>query len=526
MKKRNIYVIIVFLLFIIGITTTQALEEYGLLKSSTIGENCFQGFSNIIKTSDGNLVAVGQYSSKNFGLEHKGTSDAVIVKYDKEGNILWKTNYSTELIDFYTSVVEIDGYYYAAGYTTRDNSVFTTATNLLLVKYDSSGKQIWAKTYYVHGGDTIQALATDGKTITAVGYTSTGYAGTSYKGFIANFSLDGTQNAIKESTNSFMYTSVLYDGTNYVVGGAYSKNNDLATLNIYSSNLEQSKEKDLEFSGIVNKVIYSNNQYYVVGDTDTSSFVASYSKELNLVSKNTLSNNGELSLLNIIEIENGYYVTGYTNNAIFDSTTLKEVKGYDYLVAEYDKNLKMLSLVNLGTEKDDIAFSSLYETNKLYFAGYTSTEQSCDVNTLCPAGWTGDKYGAVTNAMNVSNSPGILANLSIYGVYNIYTKTEGKGTIKISNTTAKAGNGITFEVVPEEGYVLGVVKVTDANGNIVTFTDYTFTMPSADVTIEAFFVPENPDTGAFISYIALTILLIIFLSLYINKERKRKFYKI
>ncbi len=80
--------------------------------------------------------------------------------------------------------------------------------------------------------------------------------------------------------------------------------------------------------------------------------------------------------------------------------------------------------------------------------------------------------------------------------YNIETKvTDGKGTVKVIEV-ANSGDEITFEVTPEKGYVLDVVKVTDSDGNVLTFTDYTFTMPSADVLIEASFkkAPVSPNT--------------------------------
>lgn len=45
----------------------------------------------------------------------------------------------------------------------------------------------------------------------------------------------------------------------------------------------------------------------------------------------------------------------------------------------------------------------------------------------------------------------IIAELSI--VFNIETKTDGKGTIKASATTEHSGNQVTFEITPKEGYV-------------------------------------------------------------------------
>ena len=77
----------------------------------------------------------------------------------------------------------------------------------------------------------------------------------------------------------------------------------------------------------------------------------------------------------------------------------------------------------------------------------------------------------------------------------------------------------------KEGYVLGVVKVTDKDGNVLTFTDYKFTMPSSDVTIEATFLPENPETSDLITYIILLFGLTTLFIIYIKNEQKRKYYK-
>lgn len=94
-----------------------------------------------------------------------------------------------------------------------------------------------------------------------------------------------------------------------------------------------------------------------------------------------------------------------------------------------------------------------------------------------------------------------------YVPLTIQTKVEGKGKIEVVES-AHNGEQVTFKITPEEGYVLGVVKVTDADGNVLTFTSNTFTMPSSDVTIEATFVLENPNT-ADIKIILLSIVLIV-----------------
>lgn len=105
--------------------------------------------------------------------------------------------------------------------------------------------------------------------------------------------------------------------------------------------------------------------------------------------------------------------------------------------------------------------------------------------------------------------------------YNIITKTNGNGTITAKQTVADSGEEVTFTVEPKEGYVLSEVRVTDANGNVVVFTDYTFTMPSADVTIEATFIKEvdNSETSdSTIMMFIATMSILIFIAA--NYKRK------
>ena len=96
---------------------------------------------------------------------------------------------------------------------------------------------------------------------------------------------------------------------------------------------------------------------------------------------------------------------------------------------------------------------------------------------------------------------------------DIETKVVGKGKVEAVDNSRR-GEVITFKVTPEKGYVLSEVRVTDKNGNVVTFTDYTFTMPNADVTIEATFNPENAETSdiAILAIIATLVFGIIAIS--------------
>ncbi len=110
-------------------------------------------------------------------------------------------------------------------------------------------------------------------------------------------------------------------------------------------------------------------------------------------------------------------------------------------------------------------------------------------------------------------------------IYSVNRKTDGHGKITANYEKAGVGTVVRFTIEPDEGYELDYVKVTDVLGNVIKFSDYSFTMPSADVTIEAVFkkVSVNPKT-ADIAIIGIIVLAVCTLGigLYSYKKTKKK----
>lgn len=105
--------------------------------------------------------------------------------------------------------------------------------------------------------------------------------------------------------------------------------------------------------------------------------------------------------------------------------------------------------------------------------------------------------------------------------YKITTKTDGNGTIEVVNKAA-GNETIQFKVTSKKGYEINKIKITSVAGATIKFTEgdiinnkdgtvsidkNKFTMPFADVTIEAEWTIENPDTGE--SIIVAIILLVV-----------------
>ena len=122
-------------------------------------------------------------------------------------------------------------------------------------------------------------------------------------------------------------------------------------------------------------------------------------------------------------------------------------------------------------------------------------------------------------------------------IYNIYTQTDGLGTIE-ADTSSKAGEDKVFQVIPKEGYEVDQIIITDSYGNTIVYSNTNaFTMPNADVTIKATFKKiedqplgegevENPETGATIPIIAILGGIVLLGGIYIYIKKNKKFTKL
>ncbi len=88
--------------------------------------------------------------------------------------------------------------------------------------------------------------------------------------------------------------------------------------------------------------------------------------------------------------------------------------------------------------------------------------------------------------------------------YKITIGDMENGTVTANPTAAKAGATVTLTPVPDEGYALSTLTVTDRFGDAVRVTEqadgtYTFTMPNGQVTVTATFVEtEEPVAEPFV----------------------------
>ena len=141
---------------------------------ATCGDKGENHIYQVVGTADGGFAVVGSSSKESFGtlyfgnINAKGEKDAVIIKYDMTGNILWKKNFNGKGVSEFKDVIETkNGDIVAIGYS--DNAAFSSGDWIgvrgrgkkdgIIVKYDKDGKLLWKKNFGGAGDDYFNSLA-------------------------------------------------------------------------------------------------------------------------------------------------------------------------------------------------------------------------------------------------------------------------------------------------------------------------------------------------------------------------------
>lgn len=129
----------------------------------TWGGNKVESILEFDFTEDGGFITIGNTDSTDIeGVTLKGGQDIVIMKHDKDGNLLWIEDWGGSAQDVLEGLLKTeDGGYVSYGYTlSTDIEGLQNKGEYdgVLVKYDKNGKIIWQKSYGGSGDDTIDFM--------------------------------------------------------------------------------------------------------------------------------------------------------------------------------------------------------------------------------------------------------------------------------------------------------------------------------------------------------------------------------
>ena len=209
MKKVILLIALLLVPFIIN------AQELTLKWQNIFGGNDEEKFSDFVVTETGDIISYGYTNSTNIdGLSNKGSYDAVIVKYDKNGTLLWQRNYGGSSSDSFSNIIVTkNNDIIALGYTdSTDIDGLTTKGygDAFIVKYDENGKLLWQKSFSGSEYEIFyDSIITESEDIIIYGYTDS----TDIDGLITNGYGDGF--IVKYDKNGNLLWQNSFGGSDY-----------------------------------------------------------------------------------------------------------------------------------------------------------------------------------------------------------------------------------------------------------------------------------------------------------------------
>jgi len=272
-------------------------------RSVTGGGSNKSSFNSVAIDSSGNVYAAGyQYGSLSYGegVTATGISEksVVLVKYNSSGTALWATGLlsGTDVSYFKSITVDSLGNVYAAGYQygtesyTYGTGVSVSGTysgdNVVLVKYDSLGTALWAKSVSAGANNSYfnsVAIDSSGNVYTA-GYqngtgsftygTGASVSGTNslHNAVLVKYDLTGSAlwaRSLSSVTNYSLFTSVSVNsfGNIYVAGVGNLAKYDSSGTTIWVKNVNSFNSVAVDSSGEIYTAGYQyGTESYTYGD--------------------------------------------------------------------------------------------------------------------------------------------------------------------------------------------------------------------------------------------------------------------
>jgi hypothetical protein len=243
------------------------------LWSKTYGGISWERGYTVQQTLDGGYIITGvAYSFGN------GRGDVYLIKTNASGDTLWTRTFGTDSSDAGNSVQQTsDGGYIIAGVT---NSVSTGDADVYLVKADSIGDSLWARTYGGRGSDgaySVRQASDSGYILT--GWTSSFGAGNTDVYLIKTNASGDTLwtktygGTLWDEGNSVQQTS---EGGYIIVGFTYSFGAGGADVYLIKTNASGDTLWTRTYGGTTQDAGYSGHQ-----TTDGGFIVAGYTSSFN-----------------------------------------------------------------------------------------------------------------------------------------------------------------------------------------------------------------------------------------------------
>ncbi|MGE5455690.1 MAG: prepilin-type N-terminal cleavage/methylation domain-containing protein [Ignavibacteriales bacterium] len=390
------------------------------------GKN-LDSFTDVQKTSDGGYIAVGNNNSDEitkYGTLGKGKYDAIIVKFKSDGTVEWSQNFGGTNSDYFYDVVEINNGYVAVGTTSSTDGdlsgIYKGGTyDALVVKYDDNGNVV-GKVSYGTSAETYREafnrVIFDGTNLVLVGTMNISNKDGDATGLVSNLASE-VAIIIKMDLNLNTVWRNLFGGTKFDYFTSVIKTSDNGYMAV-----GHSSSSDYDMVGAK-----------PVGASGRESVIVKYNDAGVLQSKNFFIGDDDEYFYDVVEVNDGYIATGYSNSSLFDMAGLNKADNgtYDGVVVKYDKSLTNKTWIKSfgGTNDDMFKNIIVSNTNGVIVVGSSKSDDN-DMNGIAIS--TGGYNNAIM--VNYDSSNGNILSKKVFGgsnsdVFNAISRVDGNNYI-------------------------------------------------------------------------------------------------
>lgn len=355
------------------------LEKAKLVKYDKSGNIIFEKmydkginstFNAVVEVEDG-YIAVGSYE-KDKNQSNDGLRDALIVKYDKDGKIIWEKDFTSLSNSKFNKVVEVEDGYIVIGQSIYADMEMGNATEGggVIIKYSKDGEIIWKS---FHGGT--KSASFNGIVVVDSNFYVVGRDGTDF-GNIVKYSSNGEYQWHKNYryTDTFGLSDIVYsNGKLYVVGSKEMFDHEVTdddkrnTTNTDALLIRYNLDGDIEFEKTFggssyeryNSIMAYHNNLFAIGSSSssdsglkiftdgekTAGILVKYDLDGNIERKNVYGGSNQDNLTDIVTDNSNLYITAYTNSRDGNIIVGKD-NGKDYYgrLIKVDSRLRVLFL--------------------------------------------------------------------------------------------------------------------------------------------------------------------------------------
>ena len=222
-----------FIMLIIKISRERNLERVDMLYDLEIDKNGYIGVG-ISDFHNSNDVEELIYDYKNPTTKKQEkiiASQAKIAKYDKDMQILWEKSIEKKYDSTFYDVLTVeDGYIAVGSYISKYSQIEANTRDAMIVKYDFDGKIVWFQTYSVLGDTEFYKIIEDDDNYVVVGqsiYENMEIGNhTTGGGIIVRYNKDGEEIAHNNygGNKSVIFTDIIKVSDGYIVCGKDATN--------------------------------------------------------------------------------------------------------------------------------------------------------------------------------------------------------------------------------------------------------------------------------------------------------------